>query len=156
MAPKTLLLVTYAPSPNLAKLAAGALSAARDQSDARQLIVQSLSAFDAQPADVLAADGLLFGTNENLATMAGISKDFFDRCYYPLLEHKQGLPIAAYVRAGHDGTGTLRQLQTIITGLRWRWVAEPLVLHGAWRDDFVAQVEELSAGLAIGLEQGIF
>ena len=53
-----------------------------------------MPALAAQPHDVLAADGLLFGTNENFpASMAGISKDF-DRCYYPVLKKA-----AAYVRA---------------------------------------------------------
>ena len=43
-------------------------------------------AVDAGPADVLAADGYLFATPENLAAVAGLMKDFFDRCYYPALE----------------------------------------------------------------------
>ena len=153
---KTLLIVTHTPSANLVSLAQAAEAAARAHADDGRLRIVAMQALATQPNDVLAADGLLFGTNENLASMAGISKDFFDRCYYPVLEEKQGLPLAAYVRAGHDGTGTLRQLNSITTGLRWRWVAEPMLLHGAWTPEFLTQVEELAAGFAVGLQEGIF
>ena len=37
------------------------------------------------PDDVLAADGYIFAAPENLAALAGLMKDFFDRSYYPVL-----------------------------------------------------------------------
>ena len=148
--------MTHTPSANLAALATAAEAAARAHADDSRLRIVAMPALAAQPHDVMAADGLLFGTNENLASMTGISKDFFDRCYYPVLEEKQGLPLAAYVRAGHDGTGTLRQLNSITTGLRWRWVAEPMLLHDAWTPEFLTQVEELAAGLPLGFKRVFF
>ena len=157
MAQRHLLLVCHKPSPNLGRLAESALRSASEAVEGVDSVNISLREPQlVTPDQVLAADALLFGTCENLATMAGLSKDFFDRCYYPVLEEKQGMPFACYIRAGQDGTGTSRQLQSITTGLRWRWVAEPLVLKGAWQDAFVDQVEELAAGMAMGLEQGIF
>ena len=45
---------------------------------------------EAGPRDVLEADGYLFATPENLASMAGLMKDFFDRCYYPALDRING------------------------------------------------------------------
>ena len=35
--------------------------------------------FETNAKDILEADGLLIGTTENLASMAGATKDFFDR-----------------------------------------------------------------------------
>ena len=106
--------------------------------------------------DILAADAVLLGTTENLSYMAGLTKDFFDRCYYPVLEHKQGMPFALYIRAGFDGTGTKLAIKTIITGLRWNQIQDTLILKGDWQDAFVEQVEELAMTLAAGVEAGMY
>jgi hypothetical protein len=45
---------------------------------------------------------------------------------------------------------------TIVTGLRWNAVQEPLVLRGGFRDEFIGQCEELGTLMAAGLEAGIF
>ena len=151
---KTLLIVAHAPSPNTQKLAQAAFDGANHSDLDVTVILKSPQ--ETQPGDVLAADALLLGTTENLAYMAGLTKDFFDRCYYPVLDKKQGLPFAVYIRAGHDGTGTKRALQTITTGLRWEWVQEALILQGGWQDVFAEQVAELAMTLAAGVEAGIY
>ena len=154
MSTKTLLIVAHAPSPNTQKLAQAAYDGANHPDIDITVILKSPQ--DTQPEDVLAADALLLGTTENLAYMAGLTKDFFDRCYYPVLEEKQGMPFAVYIRAGHDGTGTKLALKTIITGLRWSWIQEALILQGDWQDSFAEQVEELAMTLAAGVEAGIY
>ncbi len=154
MIPKTLLIVAHAPSPNTEKLAQAAHKGANHPDIDIKVILKSPQ--ETQPEDVLAADALLLGTTENLSYMAGLTKDFFDRCYYPVLEKKQGMPFALYIRAGHDGTGTKRAVQTIITGLRWNYVQETLMLRGEWQEGFTEQVEELAMTLAVGVEVSIF
>ncbi len=154
MSVKTLLIVAHASSPNTKKLAQAAFDGANHPELDINVILKSPQ--DTQPEDVLAADAILLGTTENLAYMAGLTKDFFDRCYYPVLEEKQGMPFALYIRAGFDGTGTKRAMQTIITGLRWKQIQETLILKGDWQDEFAEQVEELAMTLAAGVEAGIY
>lgn len=155
MAPKHLLIVAHAPSANTRKLRDAVLRGARHE-DIENVAVRALTPFEANPDDVLRAQAIVLGTTENLGYMSGALKDFFDRCYYPCLEKTEGLPYALYIRAGHDGTGTRRGVETIVTGLRWRAVREPLICRGAWRDDFVGQCEELGMLVAAGLDAGVF
>jgi multimeric flavodoxin WrbA len=155
MTGKRLLIVAHAPSPNTRRLRDAALAGA-ESPDIENVEVRSLRPFDAGAEDVLAAQAVLLGTTENLGYMSGALKDFFDRIYYPCLEKTQGLPYALYIRAGHDGTGTRRGVETIVTGLRWRAVQEPLLCRGAFQEDFIGQCEELGTLMAAGLEAGIF
>lgn len=87
--------------------------------------------------------------------MAGLTKDLFDRCYYQCIEHTEGLPVAFYIRAGHDGTGTLRALKSIATGLRWKVIQEPLICKGSFDPNFITQCEELGLTVAASLDYGI-
>lgn len=155
MTKKNLLIVAHAPSENTRKLCDAALRGATTPS-IENVSTRWVAPLEATPEDVMQADAIILGTTENLGYMSGALKDFFDRCYYPVLEEKQGLPCALYVRAGHDGTGTRRAVETIVTGLRWNWAQDPLVLRGEWQPKFVEQVEELGLYMAAGLDSGIF
>ncbi|HRK68670.1 MAG TPA: flavodoxin family protein, partial [Hyphomonas sp.] len=53
-----------------------------------------LSAEAAGPEDMLGAAGYLFAAPETLASLSGAMKEFFDRCYYPLLGRIEGRPYA--------------------------------------------------------------
>ena len=152
---KTLLLVAHTPSDNTRQLAKAVLQGA-GHPDIDAVQCRWVEPLNATPEDVLECDGIILGTTENLGYMSGALKDFFDRCYYPCLEKKQGLPCALYVRAGHDGTGTCRAVETICTGLRWHWIQPPLVCRGEWSDDFLQQCETLGTTMAAGLEMGIY
>ena len=49
-----------------------------------------------------------------------------------------------------------RGVETIVTGLRWRAVQEPLVCRGDWDESFVDKCRELGIAMAAGLDLGIF
>jgi len=155
MAARQLLIVAHAPSPNTRTLVDAVLRGARHP-DIENVTARWLPPLDAGPEDVRRADGIILGTTENLGYMSGALKDFFDRSYYPVLEEKQGLPCAVYIRAGHDGTGTRRALEGILTGLRWRLVQDMLICRGEWQDVFAEQCEQLGLAMAAGLDAGIY
>ncbi len=155
MSRKRLLVVAHVPSVNTKRLQQAAVEAAR-LCETESLAVVSRTPFEAGPEDVLAAQAIILGTTENLGYMSGALKDFFDRSYYPCLEKTQGLPYCLYIRAGHDGTGTRRAVESIVTGLRWRAVQEPLIFKGEWQEAFVEQCRDLGAAMATGLDAGIF
>jgi multimeric flavodoxin WrbA len=155
MAAKRLLIVAHVPSENTRRLRDAVLRGARHE-DIEDVAVRALTPFEAGPDDVLGAQAVILGTTENLGYMSGALKDFFDRSYYGCLEKTDGLPYALYIRAGQDGTGTRRAVESIATGLRWRAVREPLICRGEWREDFVAQCEELGMLVAAGLDAGVF
>lgn len=154
---KTLLIVAHCPSDNTKRLVHAMDSAI--QTAIQSMLIEGVtvvvkSPLQATAADVLQADAILIGTTENFGYMAGLTKDFFERIFYPVLDLKQGLPVACYIRAGLDGTGTQCAIESIITGLRWRWVQQPLVLKGEWKDGFETQVNELVLTVAAGLSIG--
>ena len=153
-AKKRLLIVAHAPSPNTLKLREAAEQGARNE-DIESVEVMVMAPLDAGPEDSLACDAIILGTTENLGYMSGALKDFFDRSYYPCLEKTQGLPFAYYIRAGHDGTGTNRAIESITTGLRWKLIQEPLICRGEYRDEFEDQCRELGMYVAASLDAGL-
>ena len=154
MPEKRLLIVAHVPSPNTTRLMEAVVAGANSP-DISGVNAIAKNPFDTTSEDVMAANGIILGTTENLGYMSGALKDFFDRIYYPCLEEKQGTPYALYIRAGHDGTGTRRGVESIVTGLRWKGVQEPLILKGEWQDSFVGSCMELGMAMAAGLEAGI-
>ncbi len=162
---KTLLIVFHSMTGGTRQMAEAAARGAASEPGVR---VRLMHASDAQPADVLAADGYLFATPENLAAMAGLMKDFFDRTYYAALGRIEGRPYAALVCAGSDGRNAARQIERICTGWRLKPAAEPLIVctHAQTPEAILApkaigaqdlgRCEELGATLAAGLAMGIF
>lgn len=166
---KRLLIVWCSTTGGTRQMAEAAERGAREATAPDDAVgVRRLAAAAAGPADVLAADGLLFATPEHLASMAGPMKDFFDRVYYPSLARVTGRPYALLVCAGSDGTGTVRQVERIATGLRLRRAADPLlVITGAQTAEAILAPKTIGAAdldrcaergalLAAGLGAGVF
>ena len=151
---KTLLCIIHSPSNNTSLIEQKVSEKLKSETSNLNIIIKN--PFFANTEDILKADGLLIGTTENLASMAGATKDFFDRNYYNVIEKKEGMPVAVWIRAGHDGTGTTIQMKSIIKGLKWRLVQEILICKGPCQKKFVDQCINLSLGFAIGLESNIY
>jgi multimeric flavodoxin WrbA len=151
---KNLLIVAHNPSPNTQQLVAATLRGAR-HGDIEGVAVKHIPPLQAVADDVLRADAIILGTTENFGYMSGALKDFFDRIYYPCLEHTEAMPFATYIRAGLDGTGTKIAIGKITTGLKWKAVQEPMILQGEYGVEFETRCEELGMLMAASLESGI-
>lgn len=123
---------------------------------------------EVEPTALLEASAYLFVCPENLASMSGAMKEFFDRCYYPALGRIEGRAYATAIAAGSDGEGAQRQIDRIATGWRLRRVADPLIVNtAAQTPEAIMAPKTLSAGaledcralgaaLAAGLTIGVF
>ncbi|WP_182121016.1 NAD(P)H-dependent oxidoreductase [Acidovorax sp. FHTAMBA] len=164
-AAKTLLIVYHSLTGGTRQMAEAARAGAVAETGCA---VRLLHAAQAGPADVLAADGYVFATPENLAAMSGQLKDFFDRSYYPVLDQVNGRPYASLVCAGSDGSNAARQIARIATGWRLKAVAEPLIVctHAQTPEAILAskqigeadlaQCRALGEAMAAGLVLGVF
>jgi multimeric flavodoxin WrbA len=162
---KKLLIVVHSRTGGTLQMAEAAAAAARGEDG---VTVRLVDAGDAQADDVLTADGYIFATPENLASMAGMMKDFFDRTYYPVLDRIAGRPYATMICAGSDGTGAVRQIDRIAKGWRLRSIADPVIVltHAQAPEAILApkriapadldRCRDLGLALAAGLALGIY
>lgn len=162
---KTLLVVYHSMTGGTEQMARALVAGAAAEGGATTRLLHAPAA---QAADVIAADGYVFATPENLAAISGLMKDFFDRCYYPALDRINGRPYAALVCAGSDGQNAVRQIERIATGWRLRRVAEPVIVctQAQTAEEILApktiagtdldRCRELGAALAAGLAMGAF
>jgi NAD(P)H-dependent FMN reductase len=143
-----LLVVHHTPSPALQSL----LEAARAGAAlVPEVEVVTRPALSASASDLLAADAVLLGTPANLGYMSGAMKHFFDVVYYPCLEAKIGLPYGVYVHGQNDTTGAVNSIDKATTGMKWRLVAEPVLIIGDPTAADREAVTELGGTLAAGL-----
>lgn len=158
-----LLIVYHSKTGGSRQMAEAAAAAAEEE------VTTSLKSADkAGPDDLLRADGYIFCAPENLAALAGVMKDFYDRCYYDVLGRIEGRPYAQMVCAGSDGENAARQTKRIVTGWRLKEVQEPLIVcthaqtpeailaEKTIPEDKLALCRELGAAMAAGLGMGVF
>lgn len=130
---RTLLIVWHSRTGAARQLAQAAEQGAGDALDALdardQVKVVLRQADDAGVQDVLQADAYLFCAPENLGSLSGAMKEFFDRNYYGVLDQISGRPYALAVSAGSDGSGAVRQAERICTGWRLRPVAPACIVN---------------------------
>ena len=159
----SLLIIYHSRTGGSRQMAEAAADAARDETDTRLRTADATG-----PEDLLSADGYIFCAPENLAALSGAMKEFFDRCYYPVLGRIEGRPYALMICAGSDGDGAARQAARIATGWRLKQVQPPLIINTSAQtpeeilaekvisEEDLAKCRELGAALGAGLKMGVF
>ena len=144
-------------------MAEAAAIAAREGVDTKLMVAK-----EAGPEHLLSADGYIFCAPENLAAIAGIMKDFFDRCFYPVLGKIEGRPYAQMVCAGSDGENAARQTARIAQGWRLREVQAPLIIctnaqtpeailaEKTIPEEQLSLCRDLGAAMGAGISMGVF
>lgn len=152
------LLVVWHPRPeSIGRLREAVLEGIADA--APGFAVRSLAAPDAGLDDVTDAVGAVLVTPENFGMVSGLMKDFLERIY-PWFEEvpdvRPGLPYLLVAKGATDGTGAVRDVTRILTGLRWKEVLPPVVIVGSLTGGHRANVREQAATLAAGIDIGVF
>lgn len=162
---KKILFVYHSATDGTRQMAQAAFDAATMESGVQARL---LHARDAIAQDVIEADGYVFATPENLGSMSGMMKDFFDRTYYPVLDRVNGHPYAAMICAGSDGQGAARQIERIALGWRLKAIAPALIVmtHAQSPEAILAEkhignddlrrCRDLAGALAGGMALSIF
>jgi NAD(P)H-dependent FMN reductase len=157
---KRLLIVWHSQFGCTAQMADAARSGAMKVEDTQSTYLQ---AADAGVHDLLDCDALLIATSENFGSLAGMTKDFLERVFYPCEHEVEGKPYSALVCAGTDGTGAMRDLDRIATGLRMRKVLPGIIYKSGLTaqrhvvpPSILAWCRELGGTLAAGLAIGMF
>lgn len=158
--PVTILVVHHSPTEKAQKLADTVLAAARAATEevnvelgaaaggepgegAGQPAVQVLErqALEPDVEELRGADAVILGTTANFGYISGALKHYFDTVYVPVLEEKKATPTSWWIRGGYDTTGAEKAMRSILTGLEWETVAEPVEFTG----DIEPHLAELEA-----------
>lgn len=157
---KKLLLVWHSQFGGTAQMAAAARAGA-GAVDGIDVLFREARA--AEAVDLRACDAMLVATSENFGAVAGMTKDFFERVFYPCEHDVAGKPYAVIVCAATDGTGAMRDIDRIATGLRMKKVLPGVT----YKSGITARAHvvptpvldacaTLAATLAAGVVEGIY
>ena len=150
---KRLLITFHTQSGNTGRLVEATVRGA-ERADAAVVICKRC--VDTTLEDLIACDGVLFGTAEYNGYMAGALKDFFDRTFYPAQGLVTNKPYAVVVSAGNDGTFAVQYIERIARGYPLKRVADAIIVVGEVDALAEARCEELGEMFAAGLSLGIF
>jgi multimeric flavodoxin WrbA len=155
---RQLLVLSHSRTGSTAVLTEAVVTGARDALDALgeapSVAVVHLDVASAVLDDVLGADGVVFCTPARFGALAGLTKDLLERIY-PWFDEvpdvRPGMPWSAVVKGATDPSGAVRDLERILTGLRWKQVLPPPEVVGDVTDTHLAAAHEVGAAMAAGL-----
>lgn len=163
--PKRLLIVYHSATGGTERMVQ---AAARTAGAEPGIVVDLRQAAEVGVTQLIQADGYLFATPENLGSMSGLMKDFFDRTYYGVIDQIQGRPYCTMICAGSDGRGAAKQIERIATGWRLKPIQEALIINvnaqtpeeiqspKQLTDNQVAACQQLGQLFAAGLAMAVF
>jgi multimeric flavodoxin WrbA len=130
LSPKNLAIIWHSRTGATRKAVDSMVAAINQLIEEQQLnaTVIAVTAAQAGLQTLLSSDALIFACPENLASMSGAMKEFFDQFYYPALDRLNGRIFGVLIAAGSDGTGAVRQIERIAAGWRLRSVAPALII----------------------------
>ncbi len=158
-----LLIIYHSKTGGTRAMAEAAAEGARDEIET---ILKRVD--EAGAENLLGAGGYIFAAPENLAAIAGVMKDFYDRTYYAVLGKIEGRPYAQMVCAGSDGENAVRQTARIATGWRLKLAQEPVIVctHAQTKEEILAakiipeteltRCRTLGAAMGAGVALGVF
>jgi len=123
--PKRLLIVYHSTTGGTERMVQAVAQAAGTEPG---VVVDLRRAVVVNVAELIAADGYIFATPENLGSMSGLMKDFFDRTYYGAIDQIQARPYCTMVCAGSDGRGAAKQIERIAMGWRLKPIQEAMII----------------------------
>ena len=150
-----ILIVYHSQTGNTKKMAERVAKGAREIQSTRVMLKK---AFETTKEDLCECDGLVIGSAEYFGYMAGAIKDFFDRTYEELRDHKRIFrkPYCVFISAGNDGQGALKHVERICLGYQFKKVHYPVVAKGTITEQDLLHCEELGRIMAAGCKEGIF
>ena len=104
---------------------------------------------DAQPADLLHCDAVVFGSYDAFSYMGGGLKDFFDRAFYPTQGQVVDKPYAAFITHGGGGKAA-GSIESLAQSFKLKKVAEAVSVKGKPEGQALADLKALGVKLALG------
>ena len=150
---KHLLIIHHSQTGGTGKMTMAVLEGARREPTVE---VRERAALEGTLADLLWADGVIFGTPENFGTMSGALKFFFDETFYPAQGKIRQLPYALFVKCQNDGTGAVREVERILRGYPMNPIAPALIARGDLTEEILANCRDLGQTMAAGLDMGLW
>lgn len=149
MTKQTLQIIWHSRTGASKQLADAAQQGAQDAFNALEVThthqVRSTVATAVSLDQLLHAQAYIFCAPENLASLSGEMKAFFDRFYYAAIDQLNGRPYGAIISAGSDGQQALQQMQRICTGWRLESALPPYVcMLGAQTADEIWAPKQLT------------
>ncbi len=150
---KTILIVYHSQGGTMEAMARAVAEGASRIENVRIILK---TAREATIDDLIRCHGIAIGSPEYFGYMCGSIKDFFDRTYEECHERTLSLPYFLFVCAGNDGRGAIASMERIITGYRWKKIADPIRVVEKPNTAQKEHLSELGQTLAAGVEAGIF